>query len=64
MTYNYQGHIICEDCYQHLKRTVEEDKKILCVTCKMEYCGRPTVLEKVMGLLDINTTISSDSDSD
>ena len=61
--YNYhcQGHIICKDCYNALKKKKEQ---VLCVTCKVEYCGRPTVLEKVLGLLDTNTTISSDSDSD
>ena len=67
--YNCQGHIICEDCFQHLKnsggtRRTRKAKKILCVTCKKEYCGRPSLLEKVLGLHDTNTTISSDSESD
>ena len=69
-TYYCQGHIICDDCYSALKKKEDRNaketnaKKILCVTCNTEYCGRPTVLEKVLGLLDTNTTISSDSDSD
>ena len=60
-TLHCQGHIICDDCYNALK---QKKDKILCVTiaCNTEYCGRPTVLEKVLGLLDTNITISSDSD--
>ena len=69
-TYYCQGHIICDDCYYALEQKEDRKaketnaKKILCVTCKTEYCGRPTILEKVLGLLDTNPTISSDSDSD
>ena len=64
-TYYCQGHIICDDCFNDLKKKKEKDvntgktnsKEILCVTCKTEYCGRPTVLEKVLGLLDTTITV-------
>ena len=50
-----QGHIICDDCHLQLQTTAAGVNKELCVTCRCEkYCGRPTVLESVLGLLDNN----------
>ena len=65
----FQGHIICQDCYNHLLNTLNTrttrsgQKQALCVTCKGEkYCGRPVVLEQVLGLQDDKILIESDSD--
>ena len=53
-----QGHIICDGCYNHLLSTREEKKKYLCATCKRKkYCGRPVLLEQVLGLLDAEVII-------
>ena len=57
-----QGHIICDDCHSHLLNTRKGKKKDLCVTCKVEkYCGRPVVLEQVLGLQEAGIVIDSDS---
>ena len=58
-----QGHIICDDCYDHLLNTRKGKSKKACVTCKGEnYCGRPVVLEQVLGLQDDGIVIDSDSE--
>ena len=55
-----QGHIICDDCHHHLQVTANKKRKNLCVTCRSEnYCGRPTVLERILGLLDDGVIIDS-----
>ena len=56
-----QGHVICDNCYDHLKTTASSDNRERCVTCRTKYCGRPSELEKVLGLLD-DVVICSDSD--
>ena len=57
-----QGHIICDDCLAHLLNTRKVDIKDRCVTCNKNYSGRPTVLENVLGLLDAQIVIDSDSE--
>ena len=54
-----QGHVICDNCYDHLKTTASSNNKDRCVTCRTKYCGRPSELEKVLGLLD-DVVICSD----
>jgi len=50
-----KGHIICDDCHLQLQTSAAGVNKKLCVTCRCEkYCGRPSVLESVLGLLDNN----------
>ena len=56
-----QGHVICDNCYDHLKTTASSNNKDRCVTCRTKYCGRPSELEKVLGLLE-DVVICSDSD--
>ena len=43
-----QGHIICDDCLAALQASDNRNKD--CVLCQMKYVGRPTVLEKLLGL--------------
>ena len=43
-----QGHIICDDCLSALRASDNKNKD--CVLCKMNYIGRPNVLEKLLGL--------------
>ena len=43
-----QGHIICDDCLGALEASENKNKD--CVLCKMKYVGRPSVLEKLLGL--------------
>jgi len=44
-----KGHIICDSCY--LKVKTDKKTKKRCITCKTEnYCGRPAVLERILGL--------------
>ena len=47
-----QGHVICDNCYDHLKTTASSYNRDRCVTCRTKYCGRPSELEKVLGLQD------------
>ena len=46
--HHVQGHIICDDCLAALQASENRNKD--CVLCKMKYVGRPTVLEKLLGL--------------
>ena len=39
-----QGHIVCEDCYTRLE-------EMECPTCRGDITGRPTELERVLGLV-------------
>ena len=43
-----QGHIICDECLSALRASGNKNKD--CVLCKMNYIGRPNVLEKLLGL--------------
>ena len=47
-----QGHVICDSCNDHLKNTASSNNRERCVICKAKYCGRPSELEKVLGLQD------------
>ena len=41
-----QGHIVCDQCYTRL-----EGRENLCPTCRGDITGRPTELERVLGLV-------------
>jgi len=57
-----RGHIVCDDCFLHLRDTARKDNKGLCITCRSRYLpDRPVVLERVLGLLDSNDTLQLDS---
>ena len=58
LTVAIQGHIVCDDCFLHLRDTARKENKGLCIPCRSLYLpDRPVVLERVLGLLDSNDTL-------
>jgi len=46
-----QGHIICDPCYEKSTREKKKTNVGLCYSCKLVITGRPSALEKLLGLV-------------